>query len=281
MRRFLLVSLTTTALLLSSAAPPRAQSPARASRRPAARERVPRIVAANLFDKLYFKERAESEISPAALAAYGNALVARRGLDHIFDACAVVKANPRPRPVPGATEETKAFAYTLRRVGGGRVSFQLITDVYGEPATLACGECSFEVPALRVTKREMLVVSEGRRYRLERPPNFLLSEVSLVDASLRAVVRTWQLPYLATPLGLSPDRAKLYLPLPNFDDVEWDDKLAVEISDAGVRFVVRAGLSLPKSEAITGAPESEDDVSFIRFGTGKQSYVLRSTNPCT
>ena len=126
----------------------------------------------------------------------------------------------------------------------------------------------------------MVVVAEGRRYRLERPPGFLLSEASLVDDSLKRVLRTWQLPYQTTPLGLSPDRTKLYVPLPNFDDEGWDDKLAVEISDAGVRFVTRAGLSLPKHEQVTDAPEREG-VSLVRYGAGRQSYVLRFTDPCT
>jgi len=262
-----------------------AQSRASAPRgRPAARVKVPRIVAANVLESMYFKERAESDISPAALAAYGNALVARRGLDHGFDACAILKGDRNPRPVPGASEETKAFAHTLRRVGGGRVNFQFVTDLIDDTAGAMCGECFFVVPALRVTKREMHVVSGGRRYRLERPPGFLLDEASLVDETLKQVLRTWQLPYQAFPLGLSPDRAKLYLPLPNFDGEAWDDKLAVEISDAGVRFVPRAGLNLPKGEALTGLPPDAGDthLEFRRFGTGSRSYVLRfSSGPCT
>lgn len=262
-----------------------AQSPARVPHgRPAARAKVPRIAAANVLEAMYFKERAESDISPAALAAYGNALVARRGFDHGFDACAILKADRNPRPAPAVSEGAKAFSFALRRVGGGgRVNFQFVTDlVLGETAGASCGECYFAVPALRVTAREMLVVAGGRRYRLERPSDFLLDEASLVDDSLKKKVRTWQLPYQAFPLGLSADRAKLYLPLPDFDGEQWDDQLAVEISDAGVRFVPRAGLNLPASEALTNFPPDSGDASleFRRFGTGARSYVLRLGGSC-
>lgn len=281
MRRLFIFALM-TAVSLSHVRGASAQTPARAPRGRAA-ARVPRIIAANVLESMYFKERAESDISPAALAAYGNALVARRGFDHTFDACVILKANRNPRPVPGASAEMKAFAYPVRRVGGGRVNFQFVTDLIDETAGAMCGECFFVVPALRVTKREMHVVSGGRRYRLERPQGFLLDEASLVDESLKQVLRTWQLPYQAFPLGLSPDRAKLYLPLPDFDGEAWDDKLAVEISDAGVRFVPRAGLNLPAGEVLTNSPADPKDASreFRRFGTGSQSYVLRSSGPCT
>jgi hypothetical protein len=261
-----------------------ARSRAHATRgRPRARAKVPRIAAANVLESMYFKERAESDISPAALAAYGNALVARRGLDHMFDACAILRADKRPRPVPGAAEGAKAFAYALRRVGGGRVNFQFVTDLVDEAAGATCGECVFAVPALRVTGREMLVVAGGRRYRLERPAGFLLDRASLVDDSLKQNLRTWQLPYQASPLGLSADRAKLYLPLPDFGGEQWDDQLAVEISDAGVRFVARAGLNLPEGEVLTISPPDAGDahLEFRRFGTGAQSYVLRLGGSCT
>lgn len=280
MRRLFFVTLTTAALL-SSAVAARAQ----ASRRPPA-PRVPRIVAANVLEAMYFKERAESDITPARLAAYGNALVARRGLDHAFDACAVVRANRNPPRAPHVSESARVFTYTLRRVGGAGVRFQLVTDVIPEDLTAGgtCGECFFAVPALRVSETEMLVVAAGgRRFRLARPPGFLLDEVSLVDETLRRSRRTWQLPYQATPLGLSPDRARLYLPLPNFEGEAWDEKLAVEISDAGVRFVPRAGLNLPEGEPVADSPAGPQDAhqSFMRFGTGGQSYVLRSSGPCT
>lgn len=270
MRRQLTLALTTALLLSSHAATVRAQRRATAA---------PRIVAANVLDAMYFKERAESEIAPAALAAYGNRLVARRGLDHIFDACAVLRADRNPRPVAGAAESTKVFRLKLRRVVGGELGFLLIADILGETEAGATCGCFFGVPALRVTAREMTVVAGGRPYRVARPAGFFLSEASLVDESLKNVRRTWQLPYEAAPLGLSADRARLYLPLPEFDGETWDDRLALELSDAGPRFVTRAGLALPPRAETLAAPPG-DAAAYTRFGAGAQSYVLRLRNDC-
>ena len=284
MRRALAIALAACASL-ALAATAVAQPPA-LSRRPRAaapaRDRAVRVAPADVFDAMYFRERADSDISPAALAAYGNSLVARRGLDFGVDACAVMGANKNAPAAPEVSESARVFAYTMRRVGGGRVRFRLIGDVYGDQPDRNCGECYFAVPALRVTRAEMIVVAGGRRYRLVRPDVFLVGEASLLDGSLKRVRRAWQLPYQAEPLGLSADRARLYLPLPDFDDVTWDDKLALELSDAGVRFVPRARLRLPARERLTGPAEiAESDATFVRFGAGAHSYVIRVNAPCT
>lgn len=262
-----------------------AQPRAGARRRPAAAARRAAgvlVTPANVFDAMYFRERADSDISTAALAAYGNSLVARRGLDFGVDACAVMEADKSAPAAPEVSESARVFAYTMRRVGGGRARFRLIADVFGDPPGPNCGECYFAVPALRVTRAEMIVVAGGRRHRLARPDAFLVAEASLLDDSLRGVRRAWQLPYQAEPLGLSADRARLYLPLPDFDDVTWDDKLALELSGAGVRFVPRARLRLPAGERLTGpAAVAESGATLTRFGAGRQSYVIRVNPPCT
>lgn len=283
-RRLQIAALSACVLLLhcvSALAQPRAGARRRTVAADA-RGGALRVTPADVFEAMYFRERADSDISTAALAAYGNALVARRGLDFGVDACAVIGANKSAPGAPEVSESARVFAYTMRRVGGGRVRLRLIADVLGDPSGLNCGECYLAVPALRVTRAEMLVVAGGRRHRLVRPGAFLSGEASLMDDSLRRVRRAWQLPYQADVLGLSADRARLYLPLPPFDDETWDDKLALELSDAGVRFVPRDLLKLPKREALTSPAEiAESDASFIRFTSGGRSYVIRVTAPCT
>lgn len=282
MRRLNIAALLSCVLMLPAAAlgQPRVRVGSRPRARPLAA--AVRVKAADIFDAMYFRERADSRISPAALAAYGNSLVARRGLDFGVDACAVMEANRNAPRAPEVSESARSFSYTMRRVGGGPVRFRLITDLYDEQPDRNCGECYFAVPALRVTRTEMLVVAGGRRYRLRRPGPFLIGEATLLDGSLKKVLRAWQLPYQSEVLGLSPDRARLYLPLPPFDDETWDDKLALELSDAGVRFVPRDLLKLPKREALTSPAEiAESDASFIRFTSGGRSYVIRVTAPCT
>ena len=274
----------TCALLLLLGVGAVAQPRGGARRRPAAAQRARGVLVtpANVFDAMYFRERADSDITPAALASYGNSLVARRGLDFWVDACAVMEADRNAPAAPEVSESARVFAYTMRRVGGGRVRFRLIADVLGDLSGLNCGECYFAVPALRVTPAEMVVVAAGRRYRLVRPDVFLVGEASLLDDSLKEVRRAWQLPYQAELLGLSADRKRLYLPLPDFDDVEWDDQLALELSDAGFSFVPRARLRLPARERLTSPAEiAESDATFVRFGAGAQSYVIRVNAPCT
>jgi len=194
-----------------------------------------------------------------------------------------MEANRNAPAVPEVSESARAYTYTMRRVGGGAVRFRLVADVFlGDPSGLNCGECYFAVPAARVTRTEMTVVAGGRRYRLERPGAFLFGEASLMDDSLKTVRRAWQLPYQAEPLGLSADRARLYLPLPEFDGEAWDDKLALELSDAGVRFVARDQLTLTKGERLTSPAEiAEADATYVRFGAGARAYVIRVTAPCT
>ena len=284
--RLRIAALLTCALLPPTCAAATAQPRAGARRRavPAAtaRGRAVRVTPADVFDSMYFRERADSDITPAALAAYGNRLVARRGLDFGVDACAVMEADRNAPAAPEVSASARAFAHVMRRVGGGRIRFRLITDVYDEQPDRNCGECYFAVPALRVTRAEMIVVAGGRRYRLERPGAFLLGEASLMDDSLKKVRRSWQLPYQAEVLGLSADRTRLYLPLPDFDDETWDDKLALELSDAGVRIVPRERLRLTKGERMTGPAEiAEADATFVRFGAGARAYVIRITAPCT
>ena len=269
-------------LLLSPAA--LAQPRGRVSARPRALSRAApvRVKPADIFDAMYFRERADSSITPDALAAYGNSLVARRGLDFGVDACAVMEANPNAPRAPEVSQSARAFDYVMRRVGGGPVRFRLITELFDEQPDRNCGECYFAVPALRVTRTEMLVVAGGRRYRLRRPDPFLIGEATLLDGSLKRVLRAWQLPYQSEVLGLSADRTRLYIPLPPFDDEQWDDRLALELSDAGVRFVARKRLRLAKGEPLTSPPEiAEADASYIRFASGAQSYVIRITAPCT
>ena len=284
-RRSHIAALLACVLLPHGAVAASAQPRAGARRRTAAadvRGRAVRVTPADVFDAMYFKERAESDITPAALAAYGNSLVARRGLDFGVDACAVMEANRNAPAAPEVSESARVFAYTMRRVGGGRVRLRLVADVFDDQPDRNCGECYFAVPALRVTRAEMIVVAGGRRYRLARPDAFLVGEASLMDDSLKRVRRAWQLPYQAEVLGLSADRARLYLPLPDFDDVTWDDKLALALSDAGVKFVPRSRLRLPSRERLTSPAEiAESDATFVRFGAGEHSYVIRINAPCT
>ena len=78
--------------------------------RAAARGTAVRVKPADIFDAMYFRERADSGISAAALAAYGNSLVARRGLDFWVDACALMETNRNAPRAPEVSESARVFA---------------------------------------------------------------------------------------------------------------------------------------------------------------------------
>jgi hypothetical protein len=51
----------------------------------------------------------------------------------------------------------------------------------------------------------MHVFAGGKLYGLKRPAAFKLDKAYLVGPDLKAVLRTWQLPYQTVPVGVSPD----------------------------------------------------------------------------
>src|SRR5688500_19542750 len=86
------------------------------------------------------------------------------------------------------------------------------------------------LPAVQVTAKEMVLIAEGKRFRVRRPASFTLDKVELVDAGMKKVSRTWQLPYQTIPIGISPDSLKLYLEF--FTQYKLDG-LVLELSEDG------------------------------------------------
>ena len=263
-----------------NAAAPNNFSAARAG--PAARKRAPRIVPSPVFVMMRDRKRSQPNITAEELASFGNGLIAKHGFNYNFNSCEIVEANKNPPRLPDLSATAKAYYYPLRRVGGGKVTFQIVADVYDDIPGGMCGECFFDIPSLRVTRDKMLVIAEGRRVWLKRPPEFDLDEVQFVDRTLKKVLRSWQITHQTIPLGLSPDRTKLYIDSRELSDLGVGG-LAVEISDAGVRLVAADKLNLPEGEFLKNFPRDPLNayLSFMRFGKGRGSYILKFSEPCT
>jgi hypothetical protein len=139
-----------------------------------------------------------------------------------------------------------------------------------------CGECFFAFPSLSVTKAEILLLLKGRQYRLKRPRLFGLDEMSLVDGSMKRVLRTWEVPYQSAPIGISADGTRLYI------ETEFD-RLALEIAPSGVSFKPRSRVEIQNGKAVQGQTRDPKNayLAFMRFGSGKKSYVIRYSSPCT
>jgi len=217
-------------------------------------------------------------ISVKELAAHGNSLIARKGFDYDFNVCEIVEnSQPFARVANDDGSATVTYNYPLRQADGQRINFRLVSDDFGAP----CGECFFAIPALRVTKRDVLAVAVGGTYRLKRPASFRLDEADLVDETLKKVSRTWQLPYQTVPVGISPDGRRLYV---DFYNEYMLDELVLEVSEDGrLQFKVRKDVIEREGEEIKNHPTDPHNayLGFMRFRSGGKSYVIRFSWPCT
>jgi hypothetical protein len=240
-----------------------------------AQRHLPTLKPTNIIESVMRRKAASPALSAAGLARYANELLARTGFSYDFDSCEVYMPHAPPANTPLGT--AVVFDHRLTRLDGREVAFRFVTDNMGAP----CGECYLSVPALRVTKREFTVVADGTVYNLKRPASFRLDEAQLLDASMKRVLRTWQLPYQAVPEGVSPDWRSLYL---GFYTGTGLDELLLEISEDGrPRFRVRAGAFAGGGEWITERPNDPNDTfeGYMRFRAGGRSHVIRFTGPCT
>lgn len=212
-------------------------------------------------------------------AEYANKLLAIYGFFYEFDACPVVKANPQPQTVTDKYGLTKSYSYSFFETSGRRLTMQIIAD----PADALCGECDFAIPLLRVTKRQMLVVSDSKQYSVKRPAGFFLKEISLVDRSMKKIIRTWEVPLDSEVAGVSEDGTNLFLYLYNGYDGDLDNKVVLEVSGSTIRFRGRSQVAAQDGEFIKDHPTDPLNayLAFKRFRVGHKQHIIRYDVPCT
>ena len=239
------------------------------------RQATIKIVPSNIFDELQKKLEAEPMIKLAALAKYGNDLLPRKGLDYQFDLCEFLQRNNPTYPKGRALRAgSRAYRLPMKQTDGRPVIFEArVSDGEGG----LCGECFVSIPVTRVTLREIELVAGGRKYLVARPSSFTLDEISLVDQSMRRVLRTWQVDYGQQPLGVSSDGTKLYVSTAM-------ENLILEISEsAAMRILARDEAKLPPGEEVQRHPTDPKNayLSFMRFRFGGRSLIVRYSEPCT
>jgi hypothetical protein len=258
-KRLLLISVAVVATLSQSLASVVSRS-----------ERAARVVnPSSILQELSDKRAAQPDISWAELASHANKLLDEKGFDYDFDVCEILK---RRRNLPDVVKTR----YQLTQTNGKSLPVTFLVL----PNDGFCGECGSAVPSLKVTRTEMLIVLEGKRYSVKRPASFLLDEAFLVDASMKKVRRTWQLPFQTVPDGISPDGTKLYVTTYS-QELEG---LVVELSEDGtMKFRSRAELQLTEPEWLEKHPKDSSNayLAFLRLKSGKKSYIVRFTAPCT
>ena len=176
----------------------------------------------NIVSEVSERAKQQPSLSAVDLAAYGNDLIARKGFDYDFDVCEALNHRDRSR-----TPAAKSLTYQMTLTNGGKASFRF---TIGDINESLCGECWTSIPSLQVTDKEMILIAEGKQYRVRRPSSFYLDEAQLVDETLKKVLRTWQLPYQAMPTGISSDATKLYVDFYTGNDL---DHLVLELSENG------------------------------------------------
>lgn len=241
----------------------------------AEQNQAPIIRPSNILNDVSNKMKNQPTISPKELAAYGNKLLAEKGFDYDFDVCEVIGID-RLRRI--RLPSTITYSYTMTQLVGPKIPLRFISR---NPGAAACGECFSSIPNLQVTQQEMLVVSEGKRYRLKRPAAFGLDKVALVDETMKKVLRTWHLPYQTVPEGISADGKKLYLAI----YAEQLDAIVLELSEDGrVQFKARSDVNLQgEGETIENHPKEPGNayLSFMRFNVGGKNYIIKYSAPCT
>lgn len=240
----------------------------------AQRTRTLKVSASSILEDVSKRKKTQPAITSKELAVYANELLKERGSNYMFDVCDIVPKRDRK-----STLHDVPANYKLSLTNGEKRSFRF--TVPGEDLSGNCGECFALVPSFQVTSREMLFIAEGKRYRVRRPASFILDQAELVDATLKKVLRTWQLPYQAIPVGISADGAKLYLDF--YTDYELDD-LVLEVTETGdLAFRARSEIDLGEGKFIEDHPKdpANNYLSFMRFQAGNKTYIVRFSAPCT
>ena len=263
------ISLAGIALLLTLLPSAIAQTPRKATP-------VRSVKGSNILREVSQRARKTPSLTAIELAAYGNELIAKNGFDYRFDLCDIL--NHRRDQTHSAAAAEIVHNYQMTSTDGGKRTFKFTIE---NPNEALCGECWSSIPSLQVTSKEMALIAEGKRYRVRRPPLFILDEAQLVDETLKKVLRTWQLPYQAVPVGISADGTKLYL---NFYPGNDLDHLVLELSENGPpQFRDRAVITSSEGETIENHPTDPTNgyLSFVSFRAGEKTYRIKFTAPCT
>ncbi len=234
--------------------------------------------------------------------AAANSELTHRGFDYEFDVSSFItehKLTPL-RASDTSVFESRPYEIDLTSVEGAPLRLEVNVDMEGP-----CGERMTLIPAARVTDREIELVVNSRHRRVKRPSTFALEWMQLVDEQTKKPLRTWELPFDAQPLGVSPDGSTLFF-LPNFNiysseqNTSWRLGVAampraaglqllgrpwhliLATSDRGVQFANAYGLiEQESSETLEDQDPDLPYVGYERFHVGDKTFLVRFQWPCT
>ena len=242
-----------------------------------AQRRYPVIKPSNAVEEIYALKRKNPRLSAAALAAYGNALIKRKGYDFSTLDCAIAEANGKSGDSEDTSSETEIpFKYDLEILRAGKKTFQIMTKDWGAP----CGGC-FDLPVLQIRANQWTTFADGKPTVLKRPKDFYFIEVKMLDKTFKKTVKTFYKPIDNDVVGISPDGTKIYTELSY--DVEVN--VMLEISDQGTFRIVPSNLPniIRKTIELTSeqTQQHQEASEIHHFKSKNKSYFLHYYAPCT
>jgi len=233
-------------------------------------EKLPKLMPSSLIVDIEEYLRRTPGISDRDLAVFANKKLQSSGFEFEVDPCDIA-SKATALKYPG--EEGEVFhIYQAKDVKGGLRSF-----LAREPGDAPCG-CWLNLPVTFVTRRRMVLVSEGAPLEIVPPKELLLEESELVDRTLRRSIRTWVMPQGGPPDGISTDGRKLYLQI-------GETRLFLEIPDTGtLRIVSRKerGLITRFTDLKKFPADPQDSyLGYRRFSKGKMTFTIKFSHICT
>jgi hypothetical protein len=216
------------------------------------------------------------QASVASIIAVGNSRISQAGVDYEFEVSRLIE-HSQLKPISGNESDGAIHRLPMRTVGGEALLLEVEVSPEGP-----CGERTAQIPIAGLNKSAIDVVSEGKHYRLQRPPSFSLEWMSLVDRTMKKRLRTWELPFVAQPSGVSPDGRTIYLD--SNGGFGQPSELTLAISDGVYSFAdARDLLAREKPELIEDFPRDPNDAyaGYKRFLLGSEVFIIRFEWPCT
>ncbi len=224
-----------------------------------------RLQAATVIDELEAKLVAEPSITAELLAEAGNRLAKKQGYGFIFD-----PGSFKERIVKIAGKNLARFDLTT--LGGRKVRF-----LSAERGDHPCGTWA-EFPVSRVTSRTFTLISDGKTYDMVIPKQFGMDEIVLVDKSFHKMIHRWTVPLDSTPAGISQDGTKIYIQsgiAAIF--IEIDAKGHYKYVATDDKDILKTGVDLEKFPK----DKNNDYLGFRLFTSGKTTYLIKFSHPCT
>lgn len=243
--------------------------------------KIPTLKPSDLIEKLRKKMEETPDISGKQLADYGNQILKTEGYDYTFNWQPKGKENEE-NIAKLDFENFYPFKYEFTDAGGKKQLFQIMNDDFGHPCFSV-----IDIPVSKVSEKMMTIVSDGKEIELNRPHDFELEDVELLEKDLKKSIRKWKSPIDATPIGISEDSTKIYFESWEFYQDENDSgkekpiKLAVEVSADGSLKLIDENEIKSDRGVVFDYDKKFTEIQYSRFKVGNNEYILKYSAPCT